>query len=250
MRYSGSIMKKTGCLTAKIERGAGFMNNFKAAMRFLLRRCKNPIVFGLQAFFLLFFCGSSALFREMIGSEDYMISTVFTFLGTMIIVAFVQLHYNDLFVTRYIRNSPCYKAVMTKALPVMNIITSLIVTALVIAANIISIGLEFIEAETLGDTIIMCAVGCGVGTAIGFSVYGYAIVCFSFALLGFLSGLSNKLFGSGINAGLGLDTVTAALVGTGIFVMLCIVRFILSRIFYGRRNAKSINAHVKKTCMR
>ncbi len=220
------------------------MNNFKSTMRFLLRRCKSPLVFGLQVFFLLFFCGSSAVFREQIGSEDYMTSTVFTLIGTMVVVALVQLHYNDLFVARYIRNSPYYKTVMTKALPVMGMISSLVVTALVITANIISIGLGFIQSETLGDTVIMCAVGCGIGTVFGFSVYGYAIVCFSFASLGFLLGFSDRLFGGRLNAGFGLDTATAALVGAGIFVLLCVVRFILARISYCRRSAGNINAQV------
>lgn len=217
------------------------MNNFKGAMRFLLKRCRDPFVFGLQAIFLLLFCGLSALFREQIGDEDYMISMVFTFMGAMIVVALVQLHFSDLFTARYIRNSPYYKAVITKALPAMNIITSFVVSALVITANIISIQLGLIEAATFGDTIIMCAVGCGISTAMGVSIYGFAISCFSFALIGFLSAFNDEFFGGILNSGLGLDTLTAAIIGVVLYALFCILRFTLALIFYRRRSVGSIS---------
>lgn len=215
----------------------------KRAIGFCLKKTfKICLAFFLWAVIYLFFVLLSGFVREPIGHEDYMISSIFTTMGTGVCIMAAGIMMTDVHISRYIRVSPCYKEIYTIGKPLVMSLSGVLAMAGVVIINLISLAIGNIDMASFNDILIFGAIGVAVALILASIHYGGVyLFFFAFSLSMFIS-VFNPDF---LRYGFGFDTAISCLITIGLMAVSIIFCFVMAKISYGRRDSKPINSMAK-----
>ncbi len=215
----------------------------KKAIGFCLKKTfKICFGFFLWAVIYLYFVLLSGLIREPIGHEDYLLSSIFTTVGTGVPIMAASIMMTDVHIARYIRVSPCYKEIYTIGKPFALSLSGVIAMVGVVITNIISLVIGNIDMASFNDILIFGAIGVVIVLILASIHYsGVYMLFFAFSLSMFIS-IFNPDF---LRYGFGFDTVISCLIAIGLIAVSIIFCFVMAKFSYGRRDSKPINASIK-----
>ena len=215
----------------------------KKAISFCLKKTfKICLAFFLWAVIYLFFVLLSGLIREPIGHEDYLISSIFTTMGTGIPIMAASLMMTDVHITRYVRVSPCYKEIYTIGKPFAMTLSGILAMVGVVIVNLISLAIGNIDMASFNDILIFGATGVAITLILAGIHYSGACMFF----LGFSLAMFVTLFNPDfLRYGFGFDTAMSCLIAIGLLAVSIILCFVMAKISYGRRDSKPINSMAK-----
>lgn len=216
----------------------------KRAFGFTFKRAFMPgVLYSILAIVLyLFFVALSAFAREPVGHEDYMISSVFTYMGTGVMVMFVSFRMAEIHTSKYIRVSPCYKEIHTVALPfaILGVELAAVIGAVVL--NIISLMIGNIDIASFNDSLIYAAAGASITALLSNIHYSGAISYFMLTAIIFFASVINPDF---LRYGFGLDLTMSIIISVALMVTGFALSLVITRFTYKRRNTNAINANIR-----
>ncbi len=218
-------------------------DRMKRAVAFSFKRTFKPNL--LLLFFIILYIGFvalSAFAREPVGHEDYLVSSIFTYMGTGWFALFIVLSLQEMFASKYIRVSPCYKELHTVAIPVTMIVSGIIAMAGAVILNLISLFIGNIDIVSFSDSLIFGAAGVAMVMVLsGIHFSGAFAYMFIMAIFFFSSVFQPDFLRFGFGLGLEMSIVVAV----ALIVVSAVIYFALSQFSYKRRDSKPINASIK-----